>query len=179
MTLTLDLIAHLDAGDKTKWQGDQNERPLSELGRRQAQALGEALGAEPFDALYSSPALRCRQSLEPLAERLGLTIAVLSGLGETDAWRVPGGWESGPPVAAYAAGRALAALEQVRGKHSGGRVVACSHGHIIPALVAFLIGAHELGQVPQLAHRGQWYRLRFEADRVGVELRETQPGFPE
>ena len=38
MTLTIDLVPHLDAGDRTKWHGDQNERPLSELGLRQAGA---------------------------------------------------------------------------------------------------------------------------------------------
>ena len=38
MTLTIDLLPHLDAGDRTTWQGDQNERPLSELGLRQAGA---------------------------------------------------------------------------------------------------------------------------------------------
>ena len=42
MTLTIDLIPHLDAGDRTQWQGDQNQRPLSDLGLRQAHALAEA-----------------------------------------------------------------------------------------------------------------------------------------
>ena len=76
MTLIIDLVPHLDAGDMTKWQGDQNVRPLSELGRRQAAAIADALGEEQVDALYSSPALRCRKSLEPLAERFGLGIGV-------------------------------------------------------------------------------------------------------
>ena len=32
MTLIIDLVPHLDAGDRTKWQGDQNVRPLTHLG---------------------------------------------------------------------------------------------------------------------------------------------------
>ena len=42
MTLTIDLLPHLDAGDRTKWRGDQNERPLTDLGRRQAAAMADA-----------------------------------------------------------------------------------------------------------------------------------------
>ena len=183
MTLTIDLFPHLDAGDKTKWPGDQNQRPLTELGRRQAQALAGALATEPVDALYSSPALRCRQSIEPLAERFALAITVLTGLGEFEAWSTPEGWEGwgsgpdGPFVGAFAAGTALAALEQIRSGHPAGRVIACSHGHIIPAFVAFLSAAHGLASGP-LQHRGQWYRLRFEGEQVSIELQEATADFP-
>ncbi len=173
MTLVIDLVPHLDAGDRTKWQGDQNHRPLSELGRRQAAAIADALGKEQIDAVYASPALRCRQSLEPLAERFGLEIEVLAGLG-AEAWRPPEGWDSDEEIAAHAAGRAMVALTQARQAHPSARVVACSHGQIIPALVAYLIAAHDLTSTPRLTHRGQWYRLRFEGDDAGIELREAQ-----
>ena len=42
MTLTIDLLPHLDAGDGTTCHGDQNERPLTDLGRRQAAARADA-----------------------------------------------------------------------------------------------------------------------------------------
>ncbi len=171
---TIDLVPHLDAGDMTKWRGDQNVRPLTDLGRRQAAALADALGAEQVDALYSSPALRCVQSLEPLAERFGLEIEVLAGLGGDEAWRPPDGWESDAETPAHAAGRALAALTQARREHIHGRLVACSHGQIIPAVAAYLIAAHDLVSIVRMTHKGQWYRLRFEGDDVGVELRETE-----
>ena len=58
-----------------------------------------------------------------------------------------------------------------------GRAVACPHGHVIPALVAFLSAAHGLASIP-LQRRGQWYRLRFEGERVSVELQEAPAGFP-
>ena len=38
MALAIDLLPHLVAGDRTTWHGDQNERTLLELGRRQAGA---------------------------------------------------------------------------------------------------------------------------------------------
>ncbi|MGB2694848.1 MAG: histidine phosphatase family protein [Dehalococcoidia bacterium] len=180
MTLTVDLVPHMDAGDRTLWRGDQNERPLSELGLRQAAAFADALAGEPVNALYSSPALRCQQSIEPLATRFGLTVEILPQLSE-EVWRAPDGWDgernSGANVAAFGAGSVLAAAEQIRQEHPEGHVVACSHGNTIPAFVAALIAAHDLRGVGESTHRGQWYRLRFEGDDVAVELREAA-GFP-
>ena len=132
------------------------------------------MGEEQVDALYSSPALRCRQSLEPLAGRFGLGIEVLAGLGGDEAWRAPEGWDANAEIPAHAAGRAFAALTLARREHPAGRLVACSHGEIIPALAAYLIAAHDLASIDRLTRRVQWYRLRLEGDDVGVELRETR-----
>ena len=181
MTLHVDLVPHLDAGDRTKWQGDQDQRPLTALGRDQALALAEALAAEPVDALYSAPALRCRQTVEPLGERLGLEITVLPELGEFETWRTPDGWKRRPEdpyIGAFAAGSAMAAVEQMRREHPAGRVVACSHGHVIPAFVSFLVAAHGLRDVPDIGERGNWYRLRFDEAQVSVELHEAGAEFP-
>lgn len=178
MTLTIDLVSHMDAGDRKKWPGDQNQRPLTELGRQQARALAEALSAEPVDALHSSPSLRCQQSLEPLAERFGLTVAVLVELGEQHAWRNPEGWEQGSHEMAFAAGKTFDGIGKLRTLYPEGRIVACSHGHVIPAFVAYLIGVHGLSAVPQVTRRGQWYRLRFVDGLVDLELCEAPEGFP-
>ena len=82
MTFTIDLVPHMDAGDRNTWPGDQDERPLSDLGLRQAAALADALRWAPIDALYAGPALRCRQTLDVLSESLGLLVNVLPELDE-------------------------------------------------------------------------------------------------
>jgi 8-oxo-dGTP diphosphatase len=87
--LTIELIAHMDAGDRRLWTGDQNSRPLNELGRRQAAHITKALAVSPFDGLYCSPALRCRQTLEPLAAKFHLPITVVPELRETDGFQPP------------------------------------------------------------------------------------------
>lgn len=174
MTLTIDLVPHMDAGDRAAWQGDQNERPLTELGRRQSEAIADALAAEGIDALYSGPALRCRETLEPLAERLGLKVDVMAELGEKRAWRAPDGWDTS--AAAFAAGMMSFAMDKLRTLYPAGRVVACSHGHTIPAFVAYHCGSRD-ARVPPLQYRGQWYRMRIGGGDVGVELVETL-GFP-
>jgi broad specificity phosphatase PhoE len=62
--------------------GDYDAQSLSELGRQQAEALAARLGDLHFDALYSSPLLRTRQTAAPLAERLGLAVEVVDDLRE-------------------------------------------------------------------------------------------------
>lgn len=185
MALTIDFIPHLDAGDRDSWPGDQDERPLSDLGRRQAAALADALAGEAIDALYAGPALRCRQTLEVLAERLGQPIEVIPELGEKQAWRAPEDWNPDISSAAFAAGSLDRAVQSMRFRHPGGRVVACSHGHTIPAFAAYHMAAQGLPGVRPLPferemvlkYRGQWFRMRFEDDSVELERIEV-PGFP-
>lgn len=45
--------------------------PLTELGRRQAERMAEALAGEHFDEVYASPLLRARQTAAPLFAALG------------------------------------------------------------------------------------------------------------
>jgi phosphohistidine phosphatase SixA len=68
------LLRHAHAVNKRAWSGSDRERPLSERGFRQAEALVEPLAAVAVRRLLSSPALRCRQTLDPLAQRLGMPI---------------------------------------------------------------------------------------------------------
>ncbi|MFY1669944.1 histidine phosphatase family protein [Plantactinospora sp. WMMB334] len=41
------------------------------------------------DAVYSSPALRCRQSVAPFAEAAGLDVVTVAELHEADGFRDP------------------------------------------------------------------------------------------
>ncbi len=58
--------------------------PLTELGHRQADATAEWLKDESFDALYTSPLLRARETAEPIASRVGLEVEIEDGIAEYD-----------------------------------------------------------------------------------------------
>src|SRR5687767_6030522 len=58
--------------------------PLTELGHRQAKTTAEWLAPERFDALYTSPLQRARQTAEPIASCVGLEIQVEDGIAEYD-----------------------------------------------------------------------------------------------
>lgn len=77
------LIRHASAGDRDRWEGDDDHRrPLDEKGRRQAAALVELLAAYDVDRVVSSPADRCIQTLEPLAAVHGLSVELCEELSE-------------------------------------------------------------------------------------------------
>ncbi|MET7682128.1 histidine phosphatase family protein [Streptomyces sp. NPDC005423] len=85
--------------------------PLTELGRRQAAALPEALADEHIEALYASTLVRTQQTAAPLAAARGLDVLVRDGLRELSAGdleNLPGDSDAGAAymrtVFAWAAG---------------------------------------------------------------------------
>jgi phosphohistidine phosphatase SixA len=68
------LVRHAHAGKKSAWSGPDLARPLSAQGRGEALGLVDQLAGLPVGRLLSSPAVRCLQTLQPLADRLGLPI---------------------------------------------------------------------------------------------------------
>jgi 8-oxo-(d)GTP phosphatase len=71
---TVLLARHASAGERSEWTGDDRERPLDERGLRQAEGLVELLGERRPTRVLSSGYLRCRQTVEPLADALGLPV---------------------------------------------------------------------------------------------------------
>ena len=63
--LTVELIPHCTSVARDGWAGSHDVRPLAEPGRRQAEALVAAIGAD-VDGIYSSPTARCRQTVGPV-----------------------------------------------------------------------------------------------------------------
>ena len=58
--------------------------PLNEKGRKQAEAVGEALKHAPIKFIYSSPMERALETGSFLARNLGLEIQIAQGINETD-----------------------------------------------------------------------------------------------
>jgi len=107
------LVRHAWAGDRSEWDGDDQVRPLDERGRRQAAELVELLRAYPIEAILSSPARRCVETVEPLAQVRALEVEQRPEFHEDN--------HSGDGVALV---RSLA----------GRNVVVCGHGGLEEAL---------------------------------------------
>jgi 8-oxo-dGTP diphosphatase len=73
-TRTLLIVRHGTAGSKSRYKGDDRKRPLDKRGRGQAESLVGQLLAFGATELYAAPRTRCHQTLEPLADELGVTI---------------------------------------------------------------------------------------------------------
>jgi len=115
--MQLHLIRHAHAGSRSAWDKADHKRPLSPRGEAQAKAIAVALADAGIDTLWTSPSVRCRQTLEPLAEALGITVEVVEIFNEGN---------DGPPALDAALAGALA----------GRTIAVCSHGDVIPAMVS-------------------------------------------
>ena len=108
------LFRHGTAGHRRPGDDEDHLRPLDERGRRQAAALPAQYSRFAVERVLTSPYVRCRQSVEPLAETLGLAVEERAELAEG---------------AAEAETRALIA------EVAGDTGVLCTHGDILEALL--------------------------------------------
>ena len=76
------------------WTPDEM-RPLSQAGLEDAQLVSDILAPLGPEAIYSSPYLRAKQTVEPLAAALEMTIHEVADLRERTLSEVP--WTTGEP----------------------------------------------------------------------------------
>jgi 8-oxo-dGTP diphosphatase len=130
------LIRHAHAGARKDWAGDDQLRPLSGKGWRQAEALVRTLGPWAVQRILSSPFERCLETVAPLAAELGLAV------------------ESSP---ALAEGQGSKALKLVRSL-ADEKVALCTHGDVIPDVLVPLADEDriDLGPRPRQAKGSVW-----------------------
>lgn len=158
------LVRHAHANVRTD-DPDDIRRPLSELGWRQAEAIVEIISTA--QELYSSPATRCVQTLQPFARAAGIEIVSTKNL-----------WED------TNADLAFDLLERLANQNSADATVAlCSHGNIIPPLLEMVVrrGAEavgtgcEKGSVWELTHNGNvWTKATYLGLPGPSELNHTE-----
>jgi 8-oxo-(d)GTP phosphatase len=115
------IVRHGTAGSKSRFSGDDKLRPLDKKGRAQAEALVAQLVTFGPTDVYSADRVRCHQTVEPLAEELGVTIHNEPALTEE----------------AYADNpkRARRRVLQIAESHC--TPVICTQGKVIPDLIAW------------------------------------------
>ena len=125
---TLLLVRHASAGSRSDWDGDDDLRPLDRKGVDQARRLAEVLPAFRPTAVLSATRTRCTQTVEPLAEKLGLAVLPLPEMGEEE-------FSADPRPG-------LAAVERLlEPRDEPGVTVVCSQGGAIPS-VLMALGVH-------------------------------------
>ena len=124
-TPTLVLVRHGHAGSRSDWDGPDDLRPLDSRGQAESRRLAEVLPLFGPRAVYSAIPVRCRETVEPLAERLGLDLLPLPELGED-------GFSADPEAGLAAVDRLLASRD------GAGVTVVCSQGGAIPSVLMAL-----------------------------------------
>jgi probable phosphomutase (TIGR03848 family) len=141
---------------------------LDDKGREQADAVVARIGSLPIRAIVSSPLLRCRKTVEPLAAALGLEPVIDERISEVDYGQWTGRkigdlvkeplWavvQQQPSAAVFPDGEGLAAVQAravaavrehdrtLTEQHEGDVLwLACTHGDVIKAVVADALGTH-------------------------------------
>jgi phosphohistidine phosphatase SixA len=80
--MELIVVRHAHAGSRRDWPGDDISRPLTQRGRDEADRIALQFCQHLTTRLVSSPRLRCLQTLEPLAAKLGTEVTVDQRLDE-------------------------------------------------------------------------------------------------
>ncbi len=113
------LVRHAKAGKRAEWEGEDDLRPLDDVGRGQAQRLVSFLPHFAPQRLIAAPPVRCVETLAPAANALGLPLEIDPVFGDDHYI-----------ASADATVAALFAMAS-----PGTAAVVCSQGITIPALV--------------------------------------------
>ena len=141
---------------------------LDDKGRQQAAELVDRIGELPIRAVVCSPLLRCRRTIAPLADALGIEPVLDDRFSEVDYGEWTGRkladlvkeplWgvvQAHPSAAVFPGGEGLAQVQaravaavrdhdtRLAEQHGGDALwLACTHGDVIKAVVADALGLH-------------------------------------
>jgi 8-oxo-dGTP diphosphatase len=142
---TVLLVRHAKAGKRENWHGDDDLRPLSPAGWRQAEAVRDLLPLFGVTRVHAAPRLRCVQTVRGAADDLGVPVLREPRLSEEGYWPDP---DAG----------LVRFLEIVRG---GGVSAVSSQGGVIPALVGSLADMSGLRPGEVHSKKGSTWVLSF------------------
>ena len=153
-TTPLILLRHAKALPRLDWEGDDADRPLDPYGQRQAKRLLANVSPYQIAEIHSSDAMRCLETVEPLARSLQLNIVISEELGE------------------YRHARdsktSLAYVQDVI--EEGVAAIICSHNPILPNLMSKLIGKKNFKNLERNLNPGEaWVLHHRDGEIVAVD----------
>ncbi|MDT2005807.1 histidine phosphatase family protein [Rhodococcus opacus] len=113
--------------DRPGESGFRRDPALGKSGLEQARAVADRLRIQSWDALYTSPRRRCRETAAVIADVLDLEPRGEAGLAESEDGR-----------------RSVQAVDSIIADHTGGRVVVITHGTVIDSFVGRFLDSKRL-----------------------------------
>lgn len=150
ITATILLVRHASAGRPDEWDDADELRPLDDSGVAAAGRLAELLPLFAPVRMCTATPLRCAQTIEPTARRLGRKATVAPVFDEV----------RHDPLGAAGRIRQLAEL--------GGASVIASQGGIIPATLDVLAHQDGVAVADPSTPKGAVWVLSFAADRLAA-----------
>ncbi|MFL6141409.1 MAG: NUDIX hydrolase [Labedaea sp.] len=144
------LVRHAKAGSRSRWHRPDEARPLSERGWQEVKALRTLLPLFGVSQVHAAPLVRCVQTVQPIAEDLGVETVQEPLLSE----ETYTGQEQ----------QAVARFREVVG--GGGIPALCSQGGVIPDLVARLAAEAELPMSDPESRKASAWVLSFHRGAI-------------
>lgn len=146
---TFYVVRHAKAGSRSHWTGDDRLRPLSKKGQKQAEDLVALFETFPIKAIFSSPFLRCTQTVEPLSRAAKVSLKTSAELAE---------------------GHGLAGLNEFLGNSKLDQAVLSTHGDLVWELVEDLVSRHVIRAGDGGFEKGSTWVVRLQ-DGIPVKAR--------
>jgi 8-oxo-dGTP pyrophosphatase MutT (NUDIX family) len=164
-TQTVLIVRHGTAGRRSRFSGDDTLRPLDKKGRAQAAALTEQLLAFGAGDVFAADRVRCHQTVEPLAAKLGVAVSDEPTLTEE----------------AYARNPKAARRRVLQIAAAGSTPVICTQGKVIPDLIAWWCERDGVRPAKSRNRKGSTWVLSLAdgrlvaADHIDSALARTAP----
>jgi 8-oxo-dGTP diphosphatase len=148
------LLRHAKAITRDEWQGDDDDRPLDALGQNQSKRLLSIYQVFNLQQIHTSDAVRCYDTVDPIAKGLGMKLEVTGKLSESS----------------YKKDKEKAidyAKELIKDDQ---RILLCSHNPILPKLLNKLTKKSDLeADDEKLLPADSWVIHRIGKDVIQID----------
>jgi 8-oxo-(d)GTP phosphatase len=153
-TTALVLLRHAKAVKREEWDGDDDDRPLAQVGQVQAKRLLSMYLPFAIEEVHSSDAMRCIETIEPITRSLSMNPIFSTDLSE---YRFTKDKE--------------AALDYAQDLLARGKsAIICSHNPILPKILKKLIGKKNFKELAQeLKPAEAWILHHRDGEIIAVD----------
>ncbi|MEN9324433.1 MAG: hypothetical protein RL414_187 [Actinomycetota bacterium] len=148
------LLRHAKAISRDEWQGGDEDRPLATTGVLQANRMLSVYQVFGIDEIFSSDAIRCYDTVNPMAKALGLNIKLKKSLSER--------------IFEQDKSRALGKFKEIITEKS--QVLVCSHNPILPRVLEKMLKKSKLHFEIEKLHPGEaWVVFHYKKEIAQVD----------
>ncbi len=169
LVMILYVVRHAKAIAKKNWHGDDLIRPLNTPGQQQSVEIANSLRTRDIEFAFSSPSLRCRQTLDPLVSDIEIPIEDAVLLGDRKSgprWPPFADPDDDHKTMAWMGRRSLCFVDELADRFTNSSVVICSHGDVIPVLLDLLFIRDDVAPKKFGNAKGSTWTLTFNGPKL-------------
>lgn len=144
------LLRHAKAISREEWQSDDGDRPLAHIGQMQAKRFLSKIHPYEIKEIYTSDAVRCYESIEPIARALSINPVFSPALSEYSFIKDKKSWHQ--------------SITEIMENEIA--TLVCSHNPVIPEIVKKLIGKKNFNELNHELLPGEAWILHHKDGEV-------------